>query len=77
MRHAGGVPPGAETGQVQRAFDALQAASKLVDGEQQFGKDLWKLLHANGSHPGLSDQDESRFRLLTLTGYARYLLRRV
>jgi hypothetical protein len=77
VRHAGGVPPGAGTGQVQQAFDALQAANKLVNGEQQFGKDLWKLLHANGSHPGLSDQDESRFRLLTLTGYARYLLRRV
>jgi hypothetical protein len=77
LRQAGGVPPGGGTGQVQRAFDALQAASKLVDGEQQFGKDLWKMLQANGPHPGLSDQDESRFRLLTLTGYARYLLSRV
>ena len=26
---------------------------------------------------GLSDQDESRFRLLTLTGYARFLLGRL
>jgi hypothetical protein len=48
-----------------------------VKGECEFGKALWRLLHANGSHPGLSDQDESRFRLLTLTGYARYLLSRV
>lgn len=77
VRNAAGIPPGAGTGQVQRAFDSLQANSKLVPGEDQFGKDLWKLLHANGSHPGLSDQDESRFRLLTLTGYARYLLSRV
>lgn len=77
VRNAGGVPPGGGTRHVQRAFDALEAAGKLVTGEQQFGKDLWSLLHANGSHPGLSDQDESRFRLLALTGYARYLLSRV
>lgn len=75
--NASGIGAGGGTGQVQQAFDSLQAANKLVAGEQQFGKDFWKLLHANGSHPGLSDQDESRFRLLTLTGYARYLLRRV
>ena len=72
---AAGVPLG--NGQVQKAFDALEVAGKLVKGECEFGKALWKLLHANGSHPGLSDQDESRFRLLTLTGYARYLLSRV
>ena len=74
---AGDVPPNSAAGQVQKAFDALHDANKLVDGEKQFGKALWKLLHANGSHPGLSDQDESRFRLLALTGYARYLLSRV
>jgi len=72
---AAGVPLG--NGQVQKAFDALDAAGHLVKGESEFGKALWKLLHANGSHPGLSDQDESRFRLLAMTGYARYLLRRV
>jgi hypothetical protein len=75
--NAGGVLAGAATGHVQRAFDALQAAGTLVEGEQQFGKDLWRMLHAHGSHPGLSDQDECRFRLLALTGYARYLLSRV
>jgi hypothetical protein len=77
VRQAGGLPPSGGTGQVQKAFDALQAANKLVEGEQQFGKDMWKLLHAHGSHPGLSDQDESRFRLLALTGYARFLLNRI
>jgi hypothetical protein len=77
VSQAGSIQPGGGTGHVQQAFDTLQVANLLVDGEQQFGKDLWKLLHANGPHPGLSDQDESRFRLLTLTGYARYLLSRV
>lgn len=74
---AGDVAPSSAAGQVQQAFDALHGADKLVEGEKPFGKALWKLLHANGSHPGLSDQDESRFRLLALTGYTRYLLNRV
>jgi hypothetical protein len=77
LRTAAGIAPGGGSGHVQKAFDALDSAGNLVSGEAQFGKDLWKLLHANGSHPGLSDQDESRFRLLALTGYARYLLQRV
>ena len=74
---AGDVPPSNAAGQVQKAFDALHDANKLVDGEEQFGEALWRLLHANGAHPGLSDQDESGFRLLALTGCARYLLNRV
>ncbi|MCZ7537874.1 MAG: hypothetical protein M5T61_19395 [Acidimicrobiia bacterium] len=49
----------------------------MIADEAGFGKALWKLLHPGGSHPGLSDQDESRFRLLTLTGYARFLLSRL
>jgi hypothetical protein len=43
---------------------AEKAKTASVEGEQQFGKDLWKLLDANGSHPGLSDEDELRFRLV-------------
>lgn len=77
VRQAAGNTGSSGTGHVQRAFDALDAASSLVDGEKEFGKSLWKLLHANGSHPGLGDQDECRFRLLALTGYARYLLARL
>ena len=36
---------------------------------------LWKLSHTNGSHPGQSDADESRFRMQVITATARFLLR--
>lgn len=75
LTKAGDVPPGSGTRRAHQALDSLHAQGVLVDGEETFTKALWKLLYANGSHPGLSDQDESRFRLLTLTGTrAAYLL---
>jgi hypothetical protein len=36
---------------------------------------LWRLSHTNGSHPGRSDADESRFRMQVITATARFLLR--
>jgi hypothetical protein len=36
---------------------------------------LWRLSHTNGSHPGQSDADESRFRMQVITAMARFLLR--
>lgn len=36
---------------------------------------LWRLSHTNGSHPGQSDADESRFRMQVITATARMLLR--
>lgn len=77
IRTAGGTDTAAGSGQVQRAFDNLERSSALLPGEADFGKKLWRMLHAGGSHPGLSDEDESRFRLLTLTGYIRFLLVRL
>lgn len=76
-RTAGGTDTMSGSGQVQAAFDRLSAVGHLLAGEADFGKALWKLLHPGGSHPGLSDEDESRFRLLTLTGYIRFLLTRL
>lgn len=77
IRTAGGTNDASGSGQVQAAFDALDRAGHLIADEAEFGKKLWKVLHAGGSHPGLSNEDESRFRLLTLTGYARFLLTRL
>ena len=77
IRTAGGTTGSTGSGQVQAAFDALDSAQQLISDEADFGKKLWKMLHPAGSHPGLSDEDESRFRLLALTGYARFLLSRL
>ena len=74
--HAGGTNNAAGSGQVQAAFDGLPVAGDRSD-EGDFGKKLWQMLHPGGSHPGLSDEDESRFRLLALTRYIRFLLRRL
>ena len=77
LRTAGGTGTESGPGQVQAAVDALENAGLLLPDEPEFAKKLWKLLHPGGSHPGLSDEDESRFRLLALTGYARFLLTRL
>ena len=38
---------------------------------------LWRRLHPTGSHPGLSDEEDSTFRYHTLIVFARYLLNRL
>lgn len=38
---------------------------------------LWARLHPNGSHPGLSDEDDSSFRYHISIVFANYLLRRL
>lgn len=38
---------------------------------------LWTRLHPNGSHPGLSDEDDSTFRYHLTIVFANYLLRRL
>jgi hypothetical protein len=68
---------GKQIGNVPSAVDALRAAGHLVKGEEEFAKGLWALSHASGSHPGLSDQEDSRFRLLAVTGYLRYAVERL
>ncbi|WP_431883800.1 hypothetical protein [Micromonospora gifhornensis] len=37
---------------------------------------LWKMAHTKGAHPGLSNADESRFRMHVITAMARLLLHR-
>ena len=41
---------------------------KLLDG-------LWSMTHTNGSHPGQSDAEETRFRMQVVTAVARFLLK--
>jgi hypothetical protein len=37
-------------------------------------KGIWAMTHTRGPHPGRSDADEARFRMLTITAIARFLL---
>jgi hypothetical protein len=59
----GGRPP-AVIGQLLPEFDG----GRMLHG-------IWETLHPSGSHPGLSDADEARFRMQLCTGLARFLLK--
>jgi hypothetical protein len=37
---------------------------------------LWKIVYTNSPHPGTTTAGETHFRLLALTGAARYLIDR-
>lgn len=65
-----------------QASQGNRAITHMVNGghlpEEDGGmllRGLWKLSHTNGSHPGRSDADESRFRMQVITATARMLLR--
>jgi hypothetical protein len=45
--------------------------------EASFTYGLWKRLHPDGSHPGLSDEDDCSFRYQISIVFANYLLRRL
>ena len=45
-------------------------------GGQAFLPGLAKLLHPDGAHPGVSNQDDAMFRLQVVVVTARWLLRR-
>lgn len=67
-------------GEPRNPVAALQAAAKaneLVEGEFDFARGLWAMCQPRGSHPGLSDEEEARFRLIVATAYCRFLLARL
>ncbi len=68
---------GSRPKEVQAALDALRKAKVLVEGEYGLVKGLWELCQPRGSHLGLSDEEEARFRLMTVTAYCRFLLARL
>jgi hypothetical protein len=49
----------------------------VQDQKPQFLKGLWARLHPEGSHPGLSEEDDCTFRLQAVTITLRLLLRRL
>ncbi|MEL7128582.1 MAG: hypothetical protein AAGK23_03460 [Pseudomonadota bacterium] len=49
----------------------------VQDQKTQFVKGLWARLHPEGSHPGLSEEDDCTFRLQIVTITLRLFLRRL
>ena len=55
-------------------IDKLTNSGMLVRDEVEFLKGLVRLSNTNGSHPGISTSDESRFRLHVTVASARWVL---
>lgn len=60
----------------ERGFLSKQRNEWTNDGKNYIGG-LFKMLHTEGSHPGLSDEDRSTFRLHVALVTARTFLRRL
>lgn len=59
-----------------KGFLATDRNEWTQDGKHFIGG-LFKMLHTDGSHPGLSDEDHSTFRLHLVLVSARTFLRRL
>lgn len=68
---------GRRPGQPRAAIDILKNRWSLAEGEFDLLRGLWDLSQHRGSHPGLSDEEEARFRLMFVTSECRFLLARL
>lgn len=59
------------------AIDLLKVRGHLTENESKYFTGLWSLSHASGSHPGLSDEVESQFRMYSVTAGIYYLVNRL
>jgi hypothetical protein len=65
-------------GEGGNAINYLVTNGQLPEREGgQLLQGIWKIAHERGSHPGRSDADEARFRMVLVTAVARFLLRRL
>ncbi|WP_121866271.1 hypothetical protein [Glutamicibacter nicotianae] len=58
------------------AIHALDAANYFEPGEHDYLKGLWKMSHTNGSHPGLSSEQEALFRFSAVTSALTFFIHR-
>jgi len=58
-------------------MDALQANGDLPYGLNEYVRGLWKLSHAAGSHPGLSDEDDAHHRIYSISAMVGWLVRTI
>jgi hypothetical protein len=76
--------PGTRTGEARRQLLAnlptpflSRALNEWSDDGKNFVNGVFKRLHPQGSHPGLSDEEDSTFRLYLVVLTARLFLRRL
>lgn len=58
-----------------RAIDALEKNGDLPFGPNEYLRGLWKLSHAGGSHPGLSDEEDAHHRIYAVSAVVGWLVR--
>jgi hypothetical protein len=67
-----------KAGEGGNAINYLVSNGHLPEREGgQLLQGIWNITHERGSHPGRSDADEARFRMVLVTAVARFLLRRL
>lgn len=72
--HTGYIGQG-KPGEGGRAINHMVDTGSLAENDGGLLlKGIWKLAHTRGSHPGRSDADEARFRMVVITAIARFLL---
>jgi hypothetical protein len=75
--HTGYIGQG-RPGEGGRAINHMVHSGSLPENDGGLVlKGVWQLAHTRGSHPGRSDADEARFRMMIITAIARFLLNRL
>lgn len=59
-----------------QAIEAINKAGLFEKGEYEYVMGLWRMSHKNGSHPGLSNDDEALFRFNAVTSLLLFLVQR-
>lgn len=58
------------------AIQALSNSNMFEPGEHDYVKGFWKMSHTNGSHPGLSSEEEALFRFSAATSAVTFFINR-
>jgi hypothetical protein len=58
------------------ALAKLNEEGKFEPGEHDYVKGFWKMSHTNGSHPGLSNEQEALFRFSAATSALTFFIHR-
>lgn len=58
------------------AIEQLRQRDYFEQGEHDYLKGFWKMSHVNGSHPGLSNQEEALFRFSAATSALTFFIHR-